>query len=113
MANASQSSRILPLLEKASRALPDSPWAVSVIHPCQLVLIYDSRPEADVGVIIVVAGLAGQVVETAAIQSDGVIIAGALVSRTPEAGDLEELAAKLRRLYAIATMPSPDMTEEP
>lgn len=104
---------LLPaLLDVVASLAGEIPWGVVSLTSPGLLLLWDQRADADLGIMAaIVADIGGQV---AAEGSESLSpighVSGAIVK---PAGDAAEFADRLRFAYAMATQADPDATEDP
>lgn len=86
------------LIAVASATCRDA-WAVAVIHPADVLLLWDSRPKASLAILEVAARNVGLVIDSSRIESGphAAMIVGILVQ--PRRRELDAAAAELRGEY--------------
>lgn len=103
-------------LEAVSATSGVMPWGVASLDSCEMVLCWDSRPDASGAILEAIASQIGEVGESMTLDRSPQSIVGLLVSPFDPLRDvhsLEDIAGMLRGLIAVGLSSDPDRTENP
>ncbi len=108
---------LLPLLEAVAATAGVMPFGVASIESLGRLFLWDTRPDASPAIMEVIASEEGTVTDCRLIRRESRIISGILIAtnddkQRPSLESLDEIAARLRARYHIATGPNPCDTDD-